>query len=196
MIGRRTRIIGRRQTLAITGSDEGHKLFCVVGASNSAGVTGAKFSNVYTVRGPPGQHRRAGRVRYVDSAPAPGTSPPANPGGLNGNTFNLSCGAGRWNRKDLTFSYTWVFDRRGSAQAPAQLTGLSVSGINLTLTINPPGGPLLVNGAPPQINGRVLYSLDYLDDTVQCLVTARAPNGLTGVALSPPVMLRGPVASL
>ena len=86
--------------------------------------------------------------------------------------------------------------RTGSNQSPPQLTGLTVPGVNLAIQINPPNGPLRIDNAAPLINGRIAYGLDYLDDSVQCLVTATAPNHLTGVALSPAVAVRGPVANL
>jgi hypothetical protein len=187
--------VGHKASYTLTARDERRRIVCYVTAANSAGATTVS-SNSYVV--PVTAPVNTGQpVIFGTSTPRPpGTSPPANPGALNGNSFHLSCAAGRWNRPDLTFSYQWVFDRPSDNQSPAQLTGLVVPGVNIALTINPPNGPLQINASPPLINGRAAYGLDYLDDSMQCEVTAKAPSGRTGMALSPVVKLRGPVANL
>ena len=155
---------------------------------------------------------------YVVKASAPiNTSPPPvigtvtapvtnvtkailNPDALTGNDIFLACGTGHWNRDDLTFTYTWLFDRGNPSPAPQGLLGGLTytgngheNGILFKLAFAANGFSLLINGVPPSFSlphDRVTY----LDDYVQCQVTATTPSGKSSApAFSRSVHLRGPV---
>jgi len=112
----------------------------------------------------------------------------------------LSCGPGRWNRSDLTYSYQWVFDLNHASGSPAPpLTGMVYTGDSITLELlfapqqTPSSYRLQINGGIPSLGGVARPSIDYLDDYVQCEVSATTHNGVRADVLSRPVRVAGPV---
>jgi hypothetical protein len=191
---RTNKIVARTSTYKPVPADIGHFLNCTVTASNSAGSSPAAKSNGYVV---PRTSPKALSAPSLSVAVTPkqGTLV-KHPSSIDGDVFALRCGNGSWNLPNLTFSYALVFDGAGTVtrtQKP-HLTGtvLPLPGKTATISVHSVSDGVPPANQPFLIEDSTLTGTQ-IDDTVQCEVTATAPNGLSGTALTSAVLLAGPV---
>jgi hypothetical protein len=194
-------LVGKGPSLTISTALERHRIFCGVQASNAAGKSVLARSNNYVVKASAPVNTAPPPVIGTVTAPATNiTKAILNPDALTGNDIFLACGTGHWNRDDLTFTYSWLFDRGNPSPAPQGLLGGLTytgngheNGILFKLAFAANGFSLLINGLAPSFSlphDRVTY----LDDDVQCQVTATTPSGKSSApAFSRSVHLHGPV---
>jgi hypothetical protein len=190
------RIVSRKSTYKPVDADIGHQLYCTVIASNSAGGSLAAKSRTYVVpRTAPKALHGGGPTLSVGVSPNPPTRL-KHRRVIDGNSFALRCEPGTWNLPNLKFSYSLVLDGAGTvkrSQRP-RLAGLVLPLPSNTahVTLHTESKSVPIDDQPFLIEGSQLSGPE-LDDTVQCEVTATAPNGLKGTALTPAALLAGPV---